>query len=833
MKIILKYILSNVRKQILRTAVMILSIILSTTLLFVSLAIGDSYESAQLKMAKGFAGRATLAVSANPDASSNISWISENEIPDTPSIKDKIGFLTVPALYKNDNLFENFDLIAADIDKLNAINKPILLNHGTLKGFSGNNIIVTEKFAARYGLKPRDTLTLNIGGTDYALNIYAIATYDSVFLRQTRGFNALVPKETLSNILNASKSSGKIYIIPADGMSSNQLKSELASLMPENQYSITKVYDEVQIASEAQQKSLPFYLISFFSFIMSIFIIFSSYKVITIERLPIIGTFRSIGATKKVTSRILLLESLIYGIIGGLVGIPVGCGLLQLILDGLGKSLSLGIDIPMVIKPTNILLVCFIGIIVSLLSAYIPIQRASNIPLKDVVLGKVEEKNTSNKVKLAFGTILLVASILLPQIISKDNSKLLILAGGFSLLGLLVAIVIVTPLIANTLFYLLEGVYGKLFGNEGKLAARNMRNNKNIHQNITLLFISLTAVIVISTITSFATSYLGNVFAGGTLDGFADGEISTEYVQIIQSYEGIEAITPIYELDNSISADHLLFSRMEAVDDLDTMSALLNIQFENSQVRSEILDTFNNGRNILISKECLKKRNLDVDSTINLTYKGSSFPYKILGTFQSRGDNSEAILPGQCARSDFGLVHYGMLAYSASDPDAIMAQIRNLFGSKYNWSRTTKEFSEDALKIINSFMSPMKKLTYFILLLAAIGVINNLLINSIQKRHATAMYFSVGMSKVQNVKMTIIEGLTSGLAGSALGLFVSYMEIKTIFIVAGPRIPIDPTLNVAVFIMAGLAGIGITLIGSVVPILKVSKMKLIEEIKFE
>ena len=33
--------------------------------------------------------------------------------------------------------------------------------------------------------------------------------------------------------------------------------------------------------------------------------------------------------------------------------------------------------------------------------------------------------------------------------------------------------------------------------------------------------------------------------------------------------------------------------------------------------------------------------------------------------------------------------------------------------------------------------------------------------------------------------------------------------------------------------MAGLAGIMITLIGSVVPILKGSKMKLVEEIKFE
>lgn len=49
------------------------------------------------------------------------------------------------------------------------------------------------------------------------------------------------------------------------------------------------------------------------------------------------------------------------------------------------------------------------------------------------------------------------------------------------------------------------------------------------------------------------------------------------------------------------------------------------------------------------------------------------------------------------------------------------------------------------------------------------GIINNLLVNYIQKRRIIAMYKSVGMSKGQNVKMTVIEGFTAGLVGAALG----------------------------------------------------------------
>lgn len=49
----LKYIFMNVKERKMRTAVMLLSILLSTTLLFVSFSIGASYESAQRKMARG------------------------------------------------------------------------------------------------------------------------------------------------------------------------------------------------------------------------------------------------------------------------------------------------------------------------------------------------------------------------------------------------------------------------------------------------------------------------------------------------------------------------------------------------------------------------------------------------------------------------------------------------------------------------------------------------------------------------------------------------------------------------------------------------------------
>ena len=95
MNIILKYIFTNVKERKTRTAVMLLSIVLSTTLLFVSFSIGSSYESAQRKMARGMAGTASITVkSADADSLSRL-----EDIPNLENIQSIAGILESSALY--------------------------------------------------------------------------------------------------------------------------------------------------------------------------------------------------------------------------------------------------------------------------------------------------------------------------------------------------------------------------------------------------------------------------------------------------------------------------------------------------------------------------------------------------------------------------------------------------------------------------------------------------------------------------------------------------------------------------------------------------------------
>lgn len=824
MKIILKYIFTNVNERKTRTVVMLLSILLSTTLLFVSFSIGSSYESAQRKMARGMAGSATLSVTAVDGG------IAENALPEMASIRASVPMLEGTALYHENGYYETFDLIGADISKLNAINPPRLADGGEITDFTGNKVILPDRFTSKYGIEAGDTITLQIGGKPVSLEVAAVAAYDTVFLRHTRGATALLPLATLSELLGKTDGYTEILVEPAEGVSTADLKQELSEALPDDAYRVSQTVNEAQIVADARQKSMPFFLISFFALTMSVFIIYSSYKVITLDRLPVIGTFRSIGATQKVVTRILLLESGLYGVLGGLIGIPVGTLILKLILQGMGQSLSQGIEIPVVISPFSIIFSFAVAVVVSLLSAWLPVRRASRLPIKDIVLGSVEEKQVPRRFIVGAGVILFVVSIILPKLASGN---MLYLAGGFSLLGLIAATILIVPLLTNLMAMGLERFYGAVLGNTGRLAARNMRDNKNTVQNITLLFISISAVIAITVVGNFVNTYVSDVFNGAELQGFADGYMEQEFVDQVKEMDGIEKVLPVHVYENRMQANGVTFSRLEATDHLDWYSSMLALHYTEKGMEEQAVSAFAGERAILLSESCMERTGFAVGDTLSLAAGGGQGDYQVIGSFKSRATDVEALIPSAYAVSDFGASAYDFLAYTAADPDAIMVQIRDLFGDTSNWSRTVEEFNTDALSTVGAFLQPMHSMTYFILLLATVGVINNLLINYIQKRRSIAMYKSVGLSNRQNMKMTLVEGFSSGLIGAVIAIFVSYMEIQTIFLVAGPKISMVPDLDAVTFLAAGGMGIAVTLLGSVVPIFKSRRMKLVEEIKFE
>lgn len=840
MSIFLKFIFRNLYERKLRTIVMILSIVLSTALLFASLAVGESYMNCHEKLLRGMAGKATVSVMPQLREDGKVSYVKEDIIVDSAGIKNKVGIMQTYGLFTKENNFESFDLIAADLEKLGKINKMRLLKEKNFEKFAGDEIVIPQNFSKKYNISLGDNVTFKIMDNNKTFTVVAIAANDNIFLRKEAGYTAILPKETLEKILNVKDEYNKILIETAEETNIDTFIFKLTNEVSAN-YKVSKTIDQQELKASKKSKSMPFLLISFFSLVMSIFIIFSSYKVITIERMPNIGTFRSVGATEKKVKKILIMESLIYGILGGIVGIPIGFGILKVMLKKLAMLAPEGLELTIAASTINIVLSATVAIIVSLLSAYIPIKRASKLPIKDVVLGTVEQKNISNKLKLAFGVICFIVSIVMPYTISDKNSNFSNVVGGLSMVGLIISTMILIPLLIYGTSVILEKLYEVIFGNEGKIAARNLKWNRNINHNIMLLVISISSVIVIMVIGSALKSYMSGMFKDAKIDGITSSQnIDDEFVKRIKNVNNVKQVLPIYVLDSVSIEGKNQEINIDAVQDINLYNEMFAMRYDNDIKKNEIISNFNNGRNILINDEIMKKINANNGDIIKLKTKDGFKDYTIISEYKCRANLSSAVIPSKYIKEDFKINGYSTVAYSVSDIESTSdienatKEIRNLYNGKVNETKSIKSCLELIENIVNSLFMLLDGLTYFILILGIVGIINNLIINYIEKKRYIAMYKSVGLSKMQHIKMVIIEGFTVGLIGGILGTFIAYLESKIIFKVAGPRLTlIETNITLNTFIIAVIMGIVITLIGSVIPIIKSSKLQIVEEVRFE
>ena len=177
------------------------------------------------------------------------------------------------------------------------------------------------------------------------------------------------------------------------------------------------------------------------------------------------------------------------------------------------------------------------------------------------------------------------------------------------------------------------------------LASRNMRDNKNITQNISLLFISISAVIAIMVVGNFVNTYITDVFNGAELQGFADGEMNRDFVAQIEKMDGIEKVLPVYVFNHEMQCEGIVFSRLEATDNLEWYNSMLNLHYTKKDMESFAVSEFSKTRSIVLSEDCLKRAGFRIGDIVTLANGVGSNSYAIVGSFKSRATDVEAIIP--------------------------------------------------------------------------------------------------------------------------------------------------------------------------------------------
>jgi putative ABC transport system permease protein len=827
MKFILQYTIRNILQNKIRTLIVILTICVSTGLFFVSLAIQGTIKKAYTEQMRTSIGEADVSIT--PQNGSPSRFMNKYVVePYKEMFEYSVGTNKVAADYNNGSNLVGLNLNGFNLDELQKMFTFQLEEQISIQPFEGRKIIISKNASERYNLNLGDSISIQIGNNKYFFCICGIAKSTGIFQENGGGLEMVVPMDTIGTLVNALGKVTTIYIKLKDTDQESEAFNNLSRVL--SRYNLQKTISLEEINTFAKKKSNSFMQIVIIAVFLSMFIIFTSFKFISRERIPYIGIFRCIGATKGIGNLILFLESILYGVIGGLTGCFLGVIMLSVISRNIELPFSLSTGKWIVDFNFIQLLYAFvIAISISFIGSYISIIKVTNIPLKEIVLNNIKKVGKKEWSKVT-GVVLLVSSLVLAFTLHNNQVACII-----AMILILASTVLLTPVILQKSLKMLEIINLFIFGNEGILAVKNLKGNQNILTNISLLAIGISAFFMINTASEAVLSTISNLYKDYNFEILIYGDrMERNMLSSLSAVNGVNTVLGVYEVSNVNTADSNKRINLIRGIDTDNFFDFMNIDILGD--RDVLLKRLNTERTIIITNTLRDTLRVNINDVITLNMISGMREYRVIGFFDSiEKYGSYALVSDIFLKSDMRLNYYNTaFIKTMGDTGNCETDIRRNYAQQHMQTCTVEQLTLNDLKVNKSTLSIMKGFVLISLLIGSIGLINNFVISYIERLRSFAILRSIGMDIVQNIKVIIIESLTVGMLGSIMGLLTGMLLsgiVPNILKANGFLVTVkfSPVFILVCFIV----GILITILSSLIPAKMSTKLSIINAIKYE
>lgn len=829
--IIFKYMLRNLYEKKMRTFLILLAIALSTGVFFASLAVSDSMMKTFTTALKGYFGDCDIVIRQSEKSTSPFFYTAGAE-KYGEKLEYIIGEQGAQAYYRpNSNEEVNLYLKGIELEDLNRMNPFSLTGESGLYPFEGRKLILSETTAEKYGIKLGDTISIEVGEGKFKFRVCGIAAPTGHFKGSNDQSNGVIPKDTLSSIANSKGKVDTIYI----KLKNPEQKQEMIEVLSREykNYSVEEPFPFEMLESQTREISMIFMMLSSVVFFMSLFIVYSSFKVITVERMPAIGTFRSLGATGRTANFMLIGESMLYGCIGGILGSGLGIGILYLMTYAMNQiaSTDSGITFDAIVdfSAFQLCLSLFAAVMLCIFGSIVPILRILRIPVKDIVLNFMQKPGGRKSWRLPVGIVIICTAFALAFIDSEDFRPI---AAGLGMVLSLIALIMLVPYITDVFVTAFQRLYLYVFGNIGVIAAKNLKNNRNILSSISMLAIGISSLLMINTAGYDSAVFINDMYKNTKYDiEVYSWKADRSFARLIRNVDGVGDVYGDYsyyhvELDGS--TDYI--SEIMGIDGAKFLD-FFNLDMEGDPLQA--FQKLDEERSLLISESLQKTLKVKVGDYVNLKTQRGVKPYKVTGTFKKLMYNGQncALASARFINADMKEKKYKTIFVKTNkNPEEVANNLKDEFSRLRPYIVTKEEMRNEHMRSNKQSMMLMSGFSILASVIGIFGILNNLMLSFIERKHSFAVYRSMGMSKRQLIRMVFIESVTGGLIGGAIGAMGGVMLITMI---AGVSNTADISYPLGTFAGYVVAGAAIMLIASISPAIKTSKLNIIDEIKFE
>ena len=590
-----------------------------------------------------------------------------------------------------------------------------------------------------------------------------------------------------------------IAVEAAEGVSVSDLKERLDRELGEGLQAERSETRTQEISGQLQGFKIALLFFAGTSLFVGAFLVFNALSMTILERNRELWMLRALGSTRAMIARSVVVEAMLLGILGSVLGVLFGYGMARGLVYLFGRAFLFEIT-SLVLSPFALVSAIVVGIAVTVVAALYPAMKAGRVSPVEAMrarsAGATNEPGHSRGVSLlapVLGLVLAGAGVPWIYYLAKNLSANL---GGFiyasgiaAIIAAFLGISLVIPILVRPLAALFSPVLRLLFGVEGRMAAANAtRNRGRTALTASALMVGISLVVAFSalggsllgSIKDYLDGSLGSDYVVQPSQQNSDAGFSAELPEKIGHVQGVEKTTRI------VSTFRQDGKKVDAVFGVDqNYPEIFRVNY--AAGGPEAFSRLNNG-DALVGKQLAQDRKLDVGSRIELLGPEGRKKYRVEGILKNDivGGGMGIYLSQEVLASDFNETQSEFLAIKArpgSDREALARRIEDVLE---DYPQFTLYSNAEWKAQIESDFNRQYVFFYAIMgvsvAVSAFGVVNTLSMSVFERTREIGILRAVGTTRLQIGRLIIDEGIVISLIGCligvALGSLLGYLFVQ-------------------------------------------------------
>ncbi|MDK1475786.1 ABC transporter permease [Streptomyces sp. 549] len=701
-------------------------------------------------------------------------------------------------------------------------------------------IALDAKTAERTGYQVGDTARLSVDGPVREEKVVGVFTTDDGNVA-AGGTLVLFDTATAQKTYAEPGDFSEITLSAAAGTSQAELLSQVEKTLPDGAEAVTgkKLAADQSAAIERQMSGMQTGMLVFagISLFVGVFIIANTFTMLVTQRTKELALLRAVGASRRQVTRSILVEATAVGAIAGVAGLAVGIAIgagLRALMGTLGATVP---DGPLIVPPSAVIASLAVGVVITVLAAWLPARRAAKIPPVAAMNSVHATASTRSLViRNTIGSVLAAIGVLVVLWGTTLDTDAATMPMGLGAAVLIIGVFVLTPLLSRPMIAAAAPLL-RVFGISGKLARQNaVRNPRRTAATASALMIGLTLITGMTVIAGSAQAAIDKMAteslrADYTISMANFSRLSPDVEKSLADEDQITAISPLISSSVTLDGDADSWAMLTGVNGAD-IGKLTSMEFTAGSMDGL------SGSKVVVDLKTAEENGWKLGSTVPVTFEDDKKgELTVSGVYQGNEmisgvmmDN-DALAPHLSEQSASQI----LVKTAGGTSESAKADLEKALGNNPAvLVQDKKDVSESIAQMFTLMLNMLYGLLAMAVIVAVLGVVNTLAMSVFERSQEIGMLRAIGLDRSGIKSMVRLESvviaLFGGVMGVGLGVFFGWAAGEVIGSSVDSYALLIPWGRIAIFLaLAAIVGV----LAAVWPARRAARLNMLTAIKAE